>query len=81
MTPKAKEQSALPLKHLQFIPGEDILLSNTFHLLCRVQWSEVEFHSLTRVGNEFSRQRQVGSSGARAGTQGGGKHGGSQTEH
>ena len=79
--PTAKEQSALPLEHLRFIPGQEILLSDKFHLLCRVHRTEAESHSLTRVGNEFSRQRQVGSSRAIAGTQGGGKQGGSQTEH
>ena len=75
----AKEQSALPLKHLQFIPGPT--RRSSFKHISFVVSSPVDRDSLTRVGNEFPRQRQVGSSGAIAGAQGGGKHAGSQTEH
>ena len=57
-----------------FIPRPILVLSS-------VQWTEGGSHSLTCACNEFSRQRQVGSSRAIAGTQGGGKHGGSQTQH
>ena len=75
----AKEQSALPLKHLQFIPGPT--RRSSFKHISFVVSGPVDRDSLTRVGNEFPRQRQVGSSGAIAGAQGGGKHAGSQTEH